>query len=182
VIHQTFQTTATLTAVDQAKRQATLLAPDGKDYIVKVGPKVGNFDQLRVGDQISASVTQTIVVSPGKAGANSADGKAGVDQQGGVVADTTQVTARVIATDLQKRTATLSLSHIAVPISPADPVYGTSEATVKSGLPLGSLSMRGEHGALLISDSLLIRQRHNPFYQFMEDHVVQWLAENSKPH
>jgi hypothetical protein len=58
-----------------------------------------------------------------------------------------------------------SLSHVAVPIPPTDPVYGTSEATVKSGLPLGSLSMRGEHGALMISDSMLIRQRHNPFSQ-----------------
>jgi hypothetical protein len=73
-----------------------------------------------------------------------------------------------------------SLSHVAVPISPTDPVYGTSEATVKSGLPLGSLSMRGEHGALMISDSMLIRQRHNPFYSFMEDHVVKWLADNAK--
>jgi alpha-beta hydrolase superfamily lysophospholipase len=74
-----------------------------------------------------------------------------------------------------------SLSHIAVPISPADPVYGTAEATVKSGLPLGSLSMRGEHGALMIADSMLIRQRHNPFYPFMEDHLVKWLAEIAKP-
>jgi len=75
-----------------------------------------------------------------------------------------------------------SLSHIAVPISPADPVYGTMEASAKSGLPLGSLSMRGEHGALLVSDSLFVRVRHNPFYPFMENHVVKWLAENAKPH
>jgi hypothetical protein len=73
-----------------------------------------------------------------------------------------------------------SLSHIAVPISPADPIYGTAEATAKSGLPLGSLSMRGERGVLTISDSMFIRQRHNPFYPFMENHVVQWLAENAK--
>jgi len=75
-----------------------------------------------------------------------------------------------------------SLSHIAVPIPPTDPVYGTAAATAKSRLPLGSLTMRGEHGALLISDSLLIRQRHNPFYAFMADHVVSWLAESAKPH
>jgi alpha-beta hydrolase superfamily lysophospholipase len=73
-----------------------------------------------------------------------------------------------------------SLSHIAVPISPADPVYGTAEATAKSGLPLGSLSLRGEHGALLVSDALLIRARHNPFFPFMADHVVKWLAEKAK--
>ena len=75
-----------------------------------------------------------------------------------------------------------SLSHIAVPIPPTDPVYGTVEATAKSGLPLGSLTMRGEHGALLIADSMLIRQRHNPFYPFMQDHIVKWLAENTQAH
>ena len=73
-----------------------------------------------------------------------------------------------------------SLSHIAVPISPQDPVYGTSEATAKSGLPLGSVTIRGEHGALAIPDSLLVRQRFNPFYSFMENHALQWLAENAK--
>jgi alpha-beta hydrolase superfamily lysophospholipase len=75
-----------------------------------------------------------------------------------------------------------SLSHIAVPIPATDPVYGTAEATAKSGLPLGSLTMRGEHGALRVSDSMLIRQRYNPFYPFMADHVVGWLAENTKAH
>ncbi|HKA35599.1 MAG TPA: alpha/beta fold hydrolase [Thermoanaerobaculia bacterium] len=74
-----------------------------------------------------------------------------------------------------------SLSHVAVPFPPTDPVYGTAEATAKSGLPLGSLTMRGENGALLISDSMLIRQRNNPFYRFMADHVVKWLSENAKP-
>ncbi len=73
-----------------------------------------------------------------------------------------------------------SLSHVAVPIPPTDPIYGTAEATVKSGLPLGSLSVRGETGALTVSDSLLIRLRHNPFFPFMAEHVVTWLAENAK--
>ncbi len=27
---------------------------------------------------------------------------------------------------------------------------------------------------------MLIRQRNNPFYRFLEDHVVKWLAENAK--
>jgi alpha-beta hydrolase superfamily lysophospholipase len=77
-------------------------------------------------------------------------------------------------------TDVFSLSHIAVPIPPTDPVYGTAEATVKSGLPLGSLTMRGENGALMVPDSLLVRLRHNPFYPFMADHVVEWLARNAK--
>ncbi len=73
-----------------------------------------------------------------------------------------------------------SLSHIAIPISPLDPVYGTAEASAKSGLPLGSLTMRGEHGALLVADSLLVRQRNNPFFAFMSDHAVNWLAHHAR--
>ena len=73
-----------------------------------------------------------------------------------------------------------SLSHVAVPIPPTDPIYGTAEAALKSGLPLGSLSMRGENGSLTVSDSLLIRLRHNPFFPFMADHVVKWLAEKKR--
>ncbi len=72
---------------------------------------------------------------------------------------------------------TVSLSHIAVPIPPEDSIYGTAEATARSGLPLGSLSLRAEPSALLISNSLFVRCRHNPFYKFMEDHVVKWLAQ-----
>jgi hypothetical protein len=34
----------------------------------------------------------------------------------------------------------------------------------------------------MISDSMLIRQRNNPFYPFMADHVVKWLAENARAH
>jgi alpha-beta hydrolase superfamily lysophospholipase len=68
-----------------------------------------------------------------------------------------------------------SLSHLAVPIPPDDPIYGTKEATAAKGLPLGTLSMRAEPSSLLISDSLFYRCRNNPFYQLMEDHVVKWI-------
>ncbi len=71
----------------------------------------------------------------------------------------------------------VSLSHVAVPIPPDDRIYGTAEATKDTGLSLGSISMRGEPAALLISDSVFVRCRHNPFYQYMEDHVVGWLTE-----
>ena len=71
---------------------------------------------------------------------------------------------------------TVSLSHIAVPIPPEDPVYGTREATADTGLSLGTVSMRAEPSALLISNSLFVRCRHNPFYTHMENHIVQWLS------
>ena len=70
-----------------------------------------------------------------------------------------------------------SLSHNAVPFAPDDPILGTAEATVQTGLPLGSLNLRGESGVLTISDKLLLQQKHNPFYEHMEDHIVEWLME-----
>jgi len=68
-----------------------------------------------------------------------------------------------------------SLSHVALPFSPDDPLYGTAEATRKSGLPLGSLNARGESGVLRISDGQLLRLRHNPFYAYTENHASDWL-------
>jgi hypothetical protein len=70
-----------------------------------------------------------------------------------------------------------SLSHVALPFSPEDPLYGTADATRKSGLPLGSLSARGESGVLMISDGQLLRLRHNPFFAFTESHALDWLQQ-----
>jgi hypothetical protein len=69
----------------------------------------------------------------------------------------------------------VSLSHIAVPFPPEDPIYGSTDGTVDSGLPLGTLSMRAEPSALMLSTALFVRSRYNPFYSFMEDRIVSWL-------
>lgn len=71
----------------------------------------------------------------------------------------------------------VSLSHLAVPIPLEDPIYGSFEFTKATGLPLGSLTIRAEPSALLMSDSLFVRCRSNPFYHFMEDRLVDWLRE-----
>jgi len=114
VVVQTVKVTATVSAIDQAKRKATLLGSDGKKFTVKVGPEAVNFDQIRVGDLIAATLTEKVVVSLGDTAASSREGTPSVvarapkgDQPGGLVAETTQVTAKVIAIDSQKRTATL---------------------------------------------------------------------------
>jgi hypothetical protein len=113
-ITQTFKTSATVTAMDQAKRTATLRGSDGKKFLVQVGPAAVNFDQVRVGDLVNATVMQRIVAHLGHPNTTANDGTAaGValagkgDQPGGVVAETTQVTARIVALDSSKRTATL---------------------------------------------------------------------------
>ncbi len=80
------------------------------------------------------------------------------------------------ATDLTWPVGVVSLSHIALPIPPQDPLYGVT-GNNPSGLSLGTLSMRAEPSALMISDSLFVRCRNNPFYQFMEDRVVDWTTQ-----
>jgi hypothetical protein len=82
-------------------------------------------------------------------------------------------------TDMSWPAGVGSLSHLAVPIPPEDPIYGTQEATAAKGLPLGTLSIRAEPSALLIADSLFFRCRNNPFYHFMEDYVVDWLSRRT---
>lgn len=80
-------------------------------------------------------------------------------------------------TDLAWPDGVVSLSHIAIPIPPDDRIYGTAQATESTGLSLGSIRMRGEPASLLISDSVFVRCRNNPFYYYMEDHVVSWITD-----
>ena len=110
---QTFQETATVTAIDPAERKVTLVTPAGKKDTIKCGPEVVNFDQIRVGDQVKATVTQELAVAMAHAGAPS-DGAAAVvalapvgAKPGAVMANTVQVTAKVTAIDLKKHAATL---------------------------------------------------------------------------
>ena len=114
VVVNTVDVSARVTAIDKANRKVTLLGPDGEKFTVKVGPEAVNFDQIRVGDLVMATVTEELVVYLGEEGAPSGGGEAGVVafapkgvKPGGLVAQVTQVTATVTAIDRTKRTATL---------------------------------------------------------------------------
>jgi len=114
VIVNTLDVSARVTAIDTSNRKLTLLGPDGDKSTVKVGPEAVNFDQIRVGDLVNATVTEELVVYLDEEGASAPDGAAGVvalapkgAQPGGLVAETVQVTATVTAIDQTNRTATL---------------------------------------------------------------------------
>lgn len=114
VIVDTVQITATVTAVDHAKRTATLVTPEGKKTEFKAGPEVINFDQVRVGDQVKATVTEQLVVYVREKGDGRSDGQASLialapkgAKPGAVMADTVEVTTRVKAVDLKNHKATL---------------------------------------------------------------------------
>lgn len=67
-----------------------------------------------------------------------------------------------------------SLSHVALPFPPDDPLYGLREGRGADGLPsLGALAWRGERGALAIGAADQLRLRSNPFF---DDMVARMLA------
>lgn len=66
-----------------------------------------------------------------------------------------------------------SLSHLAVPIPPDDPVYGL-------GRGLGALSPRGERGVLTVPESQFMRLTCNPFFAVVRGRV-EGLAATPAP-
>lgn len=83
--------------------------------------------------------------------------------------------------DLEWPEGIVSLSHIAVPFSARDRLYGNRAATSDTGINFGSISLRGESSALLLSDALFVRCRYNPFYELMENRMVNWLNRAVNP-
>jgi hypothetical protein len=54
--------TATVTAVDKASRTVTLKGPKGNEVDVVAGDKVKNFDQIKVGDQVTAQYQESLTL------------------------------------------------------------------------------------------------------------------------
>ena len=69
----------------------------------------------------------------------------------------------------------ISLSHVALPFAPDDPLYGNRPPPDEIQLYLGQLAIKGERGLLRISSDWLLRLRHNPFYDYLEQETIDWL-------
>src|SRR5215472_3404267 len=68
-VAQTLTVTATITAIDKATRDVTLKGPQGNEMTVTAGPKVRNFDKLKVGDQVNAKYVEALTLQLVKGGA-----------------------------------------------------------------------------------------------------------------
>jgi hypothetical protein len=75
--------------------------------------------------------------------------------------------------------AVYSLSHVALPFPPDDPLYGGEGRAKSPGIHLGDLALRGERGVLQVPADEMLRMRWNPFYSFVEQKTLQFfkLAE-----
>jgi hypothetical protein len=106
--------TATVDAIDAAKRKVTLKWPDGKTKTIKVGKEVVNFDQIAVGDRVNTTFVEELAVFVKKADAPaSAEETETVAlapkgaKPGVIVADTQVITAKIEAINRKNRTVTL---------------------------------------------------------------------------
>ncbi len=73
----------------------------------------------------------------------------------------------------------ISLSHLALPFSPVDPLYGQGPPRKEDILFLGRMAIQGELDLLRIPYSFLVRLRYNPFYDFLETRTLEWFAKGS---
>lgn len=80
-------------------------------------------------------------------------------------------------TDLEWPVTLVSLSHVALPFPPDDPVYGLNPGSGHAGIPsIGSWLFRGENGAVTISLGSLTRPRSNPFWSLIDEDVAASVA------
>jgi len=150
VIVDTFTRTATVTAVDHAKRKVTLVSPGGDKTTYHAGPEVVNFPQIQVGDQVKATVTEEVAVFIGSGAPPSAVAGAGVAlapvgaKPGGVVVSSVQVTAKVTAVDAKKRKVTFAL-----------PEGATKQVKVGKQVNLAAIKV-GDNVTVQVSEGLAI--------------------------
>lgn len=68
-----------------------------------------------------------------------------------------------------------SLSHVALPFSETDSLYGANPEN-KAGLHIGMMSPRGERNVLSVPASDSLRLRYNPFYLYLQQRIVNFLS------
>jgi Cu/Ag efflux protein CusF len=106
--------TFSVTAVDSTKRAVTLKAEDGTTRTVKCSKDVVNFPQIKVGDNVTVGILESIAVVVRPKGAPPAAGERGTvalapvgAKPGGIVTNTTKISAKVEAVDAAAHTVTV---------------------------------------------------------------------------
>ena len=116
-VTETTQLNATVTAIDAATRKVTLVTRANERFTVTAGPEVVNFPQIRVGDQLTVTSTEELVVRMAKPGEKIVeDGTADVTlaaegkKPGMGVTTTAKTVATVTKIDTHSRKVTLLFS------------------------------------------------------------------------
>lgn len=144
--------TAKVTAVDPAKRTVTLVNPDGITNSYELGKSVRNFDQIKVGDEVKATLLEAVAVAVSKS--NAPPDASGSDlvavapkgaMPGVIMAKTRQISAKIVSVDPQARTVTVE-----------GPAGGTPTIRVGPKVNLNELQ-KGDDVTLRVTDALALR-------------------------
>jgi hypothetical protein len=107
---------ATVQSVNASNRTVVLQRPDGSLINYECGPEVLNFDQIQVGDQVTAQVAEAIAIVLVKGGVPPSAGAASVivraalgEKPAGKMVDTIGFTAKVMSVDKLNREVTLQM-------------------------------------------------------------------------
>jgi alpha-beta hydrolase superfamily lysophospholipase len=73
-----------------------------------------------------------------------------------------------------------SLSHVALPFPPDDPLYGPDPPDDSDIIRLGDIAVRGERDLLKLPGDWLLRMRYNPFYEVLETRALEWLEKSGE--
>jgi hypothetical protein len=144
--------TAKVTAVDPAKRTVTLVNPDGITNTYELGKNVRNFDQIKVGDEVKATLLEAVAVAVSKS--NAAPDTGGRDavavapkgaMPGVIMAKTRQISAKIVSVDPEARTVTLE-----------GPAGGTPTIRVGPKVNMDELQ-KGDDVTLRVTHALALR-------------------------
>ena len=144
--------TSKVTAVDPAKRTVTLTNDAGETNTYQLGKNVRNFDQIKVGDQVKATLLESVAVAVSKSSAAPDAGARGVvavapkgAMPGVIIAKTRQITAKIVSVDTAARTVTVE-----------GPMGGKPTIKVGPKVNLDQLQ-NGDDVTLRVTDALAIR-------------------------
>lgn len=137
IIVETTRFQAAVVAIDATSRTVTIAVPDGRQKVIGCGPEVVNFDQIRVGDRVSAVITSELALALAGADMPSADAstKAAVlspkgDKPGVAAAKTQEYTATITDINRNRREVTLRLPDDTTRTFPVRPDIDLSQRKV----------------------------------------------------
>ena len=114
MVSESASATAKVEAVNKETREITLVGADGEKTVFKAGPEVRNFDQVKVGDKVTAKTVKTLAVyvaatgeAPSASASESLDRAPLGQKPGGKYVRTVSLSAAVEDVDLKARTLSL---------------------------------------------------------------------------
>lgn len=128
-VEETITASAVVTSIDKGGRRVQLRGPKGDMAMFTAGPEVKNFDQLREGDTVTATLTRRLVIyvdtqsgdAPSAAYAEALATAPKGKKPGAFAMESGQLVATIKAIDATARTATLQFMDGETEVVPVRP-------------------------------------------------------------